>query len=310
MGLINNERGQGLMSKYVWVIETIYRARKITFKELNERWLNDEISRGVDIPKRTFDNWRYAIWDMFGINIVNENCGEYRYYIENTDDINHNGLRSWIYNTFTVSNALANSQSIKDRILLEYVPSGQQYLKTIIQAMKENKVLNMTYQSYKRDEANSFDVQPYCVKLFRQRWYMIGRCTDPDYDKLMIYALDRIFSLHTTNETFKLPKNWDAQKHFNGCYGIFANKEVRIQNIKLKVSATQANYIRDLELHESQEEIEWNEEYSIFTYRLRPTFDFIQELLRNGADLEVLEPKDLRQEMANIVEQMHKIYKK
>ena len=90
MGLINNERGQGLMSKYVWVIETIYRARKITFKELNERWLNDEISRGVEIPKRTFDNWRYAIWDMFGINIVNENCGEYRYYIENTDDINHN----------------------------------------------------------------------------------------------------------------------------------------------------------------------------------------------------------------------------
>ena len=136
MGLVNNERGQGLMSKYVWVIETIYRARKITFKELNERWLNDEISRGVEIPKRTFDNWRYAIWDMFGINIVNENCGEYRYYIENTDDINHNGLRSWIYNTFTVSNALANSQSIKDRILLEYVPSGQQYLKTIIQAMK------------------------------------------------------------------------------------------------------------------------------------------------------------------------------
>ena len=168
----------------------------------------------------------------------------------------------------------------------------------------------MTYQSYKRDKADSFDVQPYCVKLFRQRWYMIGRCTDPDYDKLMIYALDRIFSLHTTNETFKLPKNWDAQKHFNGCFGIFANKEVRIQNIKLKVNATQANYIRDLELHESQEEIEWNEEYSIFTYRLRPTFDFIQELLWNGADLEVLEPKDLRQEMANIVEQMHKIYKK
>ena len=125
-----------MITKYVWVIETIYRRRKISFKELNELWLRDDISRGVDIPKRTFDNWRYVIWDMFGINIVNENRGDYRYYIENVEDISKNGLRSWLYNTFCVSNALANSQSIKDRILLEYVPSGQEYLQGIIEAMK------------------------------------------------------------------------------------------------------------------------------------------------------------------------------
>lgn len=70
--MINNDRGQSLISKYVWVIETIYRRRKISFKELNELWLCDDISRGVDIPKRTFDNWRYVIWDMFGINIANK----------------------------------------------------------------------------------------------------------------------------------------------------------------------------------------------------------------------------------------------
>ena len=62
-----------MITKYVWVIDTIYRRRKISFKELNELWLRDtDISRGVDIPKRTFDNWRYVIWDMFGISIVNE----------------------------------------------------------------------------------------------------------------------------------------------------------------------------------------------------------------------------------------------
>ena len=142
---MDNDRGQSLITKYVWVIETIYRKRKISFKELNELWLRDDISRGVDIPKRTFDNWRYVIWDMFGINIANEGRGEYCYYIENEEDISKNGLRSWLYNTFCVSNALANSQSIKDRIILEYVPSGQNYLQPIIEAMKENHVLNMTY---------------------------------------------------------------------------------------------------------------------------------------------------------------------
>lgn len=113
-----------------WVIDTIHRAKKISFKELNEWWLNANISRGVEIPKRTFDNWRYVIWDMFGIDIVNEGRGEYRYYISNGEDISRNGLRSWLYNTFCVSNALANSQSVKDRILLEYVPSGQEHLQS------------------------------------------------------------------------------------------------------------------------------------------------------------------------------------
>ena len=150
--MANNDRGQGLISKYVWVIETIYRAKKISFRELNEKWLDADISRGVEIPKRTFDNWKYQIWDLFGIDIVNENRGEYRYYLSDTEDISKNGLRSWLYNTFCVSNALANSQSIKDRILLEYVPSGQENLQTIIDAMKENRVLNITHYNYWKDQ--------------------------------------------------------------------------------------------------------------------------------------------------------------
>ena len=311
--MINNDKGQGLISKYVWVIETIYRRRKISFKELNERWLRDtDISRGGEIPKRTFDNWRYAIWDMFGINIVNENRGEYRYYIENEEDISKNGLRSWLYNTFCVSNALANSQSIKDRILLEYVPSGQDYLQPIIDAMKENRVLNITYHSYWKDEENTFDVQPFCVKLFRQRWYMVARSTYTYYYNKgpRIYSLDRIHALLTTDETFELPKDWSAKDYFDDCFGIIADQSVEPQTIKIKVSAGQANYIRDLMLHESQEEIERNEEYSVFKYHLRPSYDFIQEILWNGENMGVLEPLWFRKEMAGKIKRMYDKYNK
>lgn len=302
--MADNDRGQSLISKYVWVIDTIYRAKKISFKELNERWLNADISRGVEIPKRTFDNWRYVIWDMFGIDIVNEGRGEYRYYISNEEDISRNGLRSWLYNTFCVSNALANSQSVKDRILLEYVPSGQEYLQTIVEAMKENRVLNMTYHSYWKDEENNFDVQPYCVKLFRQRWYMVARSTYTYYYEKgpRIYSLDRILSLHAKEETFELPEDWSANDFFGGCFGIIADQSIQIQQVKLKVSAGQANYIRGLPLHGSQEEVERNEEYSVFTYHLRPAFDFQQEILWNGEDVEVLEPQWLRKEIAGKVE--------
>ena len=307
---MNNERGQSLITKYVWVIDTIYRRRKISFKELNELWLRDDISRGKEIPKRTFDNWRSVIFDMFGINIANENRGEYRYYIEFEEDICNNGLRSWLYNTLSVANALAKSKSIKNRILLEYVPSGQEYLQPIIEAMKENRILNITYHSYWKDEENSFDVQPYCVKLFRQRWYMVARSTYPYYYEQgpRVYALDRVHDLYATEETFKMPKDWDAQEFFNGCFGIIADQQMDIQTIKLKVSISQANYIRDLKLHESQEEIECNDEYSIFKYYLRPTFDFIQEILWNGESMEVLEPLPLREEIAGIINRMNSKY--
>lgn len=309
--MVNNDRGQSLINKYVWVIETIHRAKKISFKELNRKWLRDDISRGVEIPKRTFDNWKAAIWDMFGLIISNENCGEYRYFIENEEDISRNGLRSWLYNTFCVSNALANSQSIKDRIILEYVPSGQEYLQTIIEAMKENRVLNITYHSYWKDEENNYDVQPYCVKLFRQRWYMVARSTYSYYYEQgpRIHALDRIHYIRIKDESFEMPKDWSAEKFFDGCFGIIADRSIKPQTVKLKVTAGQANYIRDLQLHESQEEIERNNQYSIFKFFLRPAFDFQQEILWNGEDVEVLEPLWLRKEIAGMVKRMWNKYK-
>lgn len=305
----NNDRGQSLINKYVWVIETIYRRHKISYNDLNELWVNDkDISRGKDLPKRTFDNWRVVIGDMFGIDISNENFGRYRYYIENEEDINENGIRSWLYNAFSVSNALANSQSIKDRILLEYIPSGQEYLHPIISAMKENRVLNITYHSYWKDVESNFDVQPYCVKLFRQRWYMVAKSTYYD-EGPRIYSLDRIRELNTKDETFVMPKDWNAEDYFNGCFGIIADQSVEKQIVKLKATAIQAKYIRDLKIHESQKEIERNEEYSIFTFNIRPQFDFQQEILKNGEEVEVLEPQWLREEIAGKIKRMSDSYK-
>ena len=303
---------QGLISKYVWVIDTIYRVGKISFKELNQRWLNNEISEGVEIPKRTFDNWRYAIQDIFGLIIGNESKGDYRYYIMNEEDISRNGLRSWLYSAFCVSNALAGSQSVKDRILLEYVPSGQEYLQTIIEAMKENRILNISYRSYRKNEENNFDVEPFCVKLFHQRWYLVACGTYAYYQQKWprIYALDRITFIGKTDKAFKMPEGWSGKEFFENCFGIIAGDGTKVECIKLKVSAGQANYIRDLKLHASQQEIERNTEYSIFTCYLRPTYDFQQELLWHGEDMEVLEPLWLRKEMAERTKKIWEKYNK
>ena len=300
---------QNLVGKYVWLIETIYRAKRITFKEINERWKdNVEMSGGEKIPLRTFNNWRYAIQDMFGLFIENERCGSYRYYIDNEEDISNNGLRSWIYSTYCVGNALAGSQSIKSRILLEDVPSGQVYLHAIIDAMKENRVLNITYKSFWSEKERTYNVQPLCIKLFRQRWYLVVRYDKPGYSP-WVCALDRILLLENTEETFTMPKDWDAEEYFDGFIGVLCYNDCNKETVKIKVSTSQANYLRSLKLHESQEEVERNEDYSIFTYYLRPTYDFMQELLWNGEEVEVLEPQWLRDEMRGRIERMLDLYK-
>ena len=299
---------QNLIGKYVWLIETILRVKRISFKDINKRWKdNEEMSGGDDLPLRTFNNWRYAIQDMFGLFIENERCGDYRYYIENEEDITNNGLRSWIYSTYCMGNALTGCQGIKDRILLEYVPSGQQHLQPIIEAMKENQVLNITYYSYWKEKESNFDVRPYCVKLYRQRWYMVA--PSEGYDEPRIYALDRIRQLSTTGDTFKMPRDWSAEQYFDGCFGIIADQDIDKQTVTLRVTANQAKYFRDLPLHHSQEEIERNDDFSIFQYYLRPAFDFQQEILLNGEEVEVLEPQWLRNEMRGRIEQMLNLYK-
>ena len=295
------------LNKYVWLVETIYRARRISLKEINRRWLANDMSDGLEIPERTFHKWRIAVEELFGLYIANEGRGEYRYYIENAGELSSGSMRSWLFNTLSVSCLLQTNIGIKDKILLEEIPEGQQYLPVILDALKKNTVLSMTYQSFFRDEENTFDVEPLCLKLFRQRWYLVAR--SPYYNKVMIYALDRVRQLEATESHFTYPKDFHPDEFFNGCFGIIAGDGTKVETVRLKVSAGQANYLRSLRLHESQEETERNDEYSIFTLRVRPTFDFIQELLWNGADVEVLSPTWLRDEVAAIVKRMWNHYK-
>lgn len=297
-----------LLNKYVWLVETIYKAGRITFEEINQKWLDNDLSGGVELPLRTFHKWRIAAEEMFGLMIECERKGGYQYYISNADEIKTGSIRSWLLNTISVSNLLIDNQHMKERILLEKVPSGQEYLSDIIEAMKQSRTVSITYKSYWRDGSNTFTVEPYCVKLFKQRWYMLAR--SPYYDKLLIYALDRILDLEIIpNEKFRMPNSFNAAEYFEEYYGVIIDEDLDVETVKLKVSAGQANYLRSLPLHDTQQEIQKTGEYSIFELKISPTFDFCQEILRNGEEMEVLEPIWLRKEIVGKIEKMWDKYR-
>jgi len=298
---------KNLINKYVWLVDTIYRAGRITYEEINEKWLDQDMD-DKPIPLRTFHKWRIAAEDMFHLNIECERKGGYHYYIENKAEIGQNGLRNWLLKTISVSNLLLDSQSLKDRILLEDIPSGQEYLATILDAMKTNNQLSITYHGYWRKEASTFTVYPYCVKLFKQRWYLVA--LSPYDKKVRIYSIDRIKDVEVEDEHFVYPDDFDPETFFEGCIGVIVDLEFDIESVRLKVSANQSNYIRSLPMHSSQKETERNDDYSIFTLEVRPTYDFQQEILKNGADMEVLSPEWLRNKIAVMIENMSNNYKK
>ena len=298
-----------LLNKYVWLVETIYKAKRINYGELNKKWLECELSDGVDLPARTFHKWRVGVEELFGLNIECEHRGSYRYYIADTGEFKDGNIRRWLLNTISISNLLAGNRQLKDRIVLENVPSGQEYLSDIIEAMKKSHCINMTYQSYWKEKSHTFDVEPYCVKLFKQRWYLVAH--NPHYGKIMIYGLDRIHQLKILPDArFKVPDTFRPDEYFDEYFGVIVDGEARMACVRLKASAGQANYLRSLPLHHSQQEVERTDSYSIFELNVRITYDFLQEILHNGENVEVLEPLWFREEIAGVAHRMSDKYNK
>ncbi len=295
------------INKYVWLVKTLYHAKKITLKEINRRWLDTDLSEGLEIPRRTFHTWKNAVEDMFGLVILCDKSDGDRYYIENREVFEDNGLQRWLLSTMSVNNTLLDNKALSDRILLESIPSGQDFLATVMKAMKKNRLLEITYKGFGKNHESTFPVAPYCVKLFRQRWYMVGNSVYED--KIRIYSLDRIHKARLSEETFKYPAKFSPERFFKGCFGIIRDSDCMIETVKLKVCAYQADYLRSLPMHPSQKETEHNADYSIFTLQVRPTFDFLQELLWNGDAIEVLEPQWLREDIIGTVKRMMGNYK-
>ena len=291
-----------LIRKYIWLIDTVNTAgwSGITLKEISAKWeRNDRLSGGEEYPRRSFHNHVAAVRELFGIEIAcHKNTNSY--YIANSHDLkDSSGFKGWLLDALSLNSQLEESSQLKDRILIEEIPSGKEFLPTVLEAMRDNKMLTFSYKPFWVEDdymSNFYHVEPYALKVFKRRWYLLGKYGN---SPLKVYALDRMQDIDIEFESFTLPADFNAAEFFGSCFGIIVGDE-EPQLIRLKVDAFQSKYLRSLPLHPSQKEVERTEDYSIFTYFFRPTFDFVQELLGLGETAEVLAPKTLRKEISRI----------
>lgn len=280
---------KNLLNRYIWLVDVIRRHKYISRERINDLWVNSEFSGGEKMPRRTFYNYRNAIFDLFGIDI-RCNQSTFEYYIADEDE-RRAEVTDWMLSSASMSNMLSDARHISHRIFLEDVPSARSFLGQVVTAMKEFRRLRFDYLPFTRSGTpKPVQLDPYFLKIFKLRWYITGR--NVAEGKVKTYALDRMSNVSIADDTFNLPPDFDAESYFADSFGIvFSQAEPR--KVTLRTDARTAKYLRALPLHHSQSEIV-GDNFSVFTYRLRLTPDLVQELLSFGPRVTVVAPPELR----------------
>lgn len=288
-------KSHALFQQYIWLVNTIYRAGKISLEEINRKWLDTDLSEGLPLARSTFNRHKDAIEDMFGIYIECDKRDGFKYYIGNAEVLEEDTIQNWMLSTMSVNSVLAESKAVADRILLEQIPSDGDALHIWIDAMKRGVQVIVTYHKYGSEHETQMKIEPYCVKLFKRRWYGLANSIKSDF--CFTLAFDRIKTIELTDEKFEVAPDFDAETFFKECYGIFRDDDVPVQTVRIRAYGDEVYYLRDLPLHPSMKEVGTAAEWSDFEMQLRPSSDFLTPLLSRGALIKVIEPQWLADEI-------------
>ena len=297
-----------LLQKYIWLVNTFVRAgeRGLSLDEICRKWEN---RFDTEYSRRTFNNHREAVEEVFGIHI-GCNRSTNRYFIEYSDDVSDGSAEAaWLIDTFTVNNILSlGKERLSGRVSVDEVPSGHRFLTSIMDAMTEGRELEITYRKYTSSAANIYTVRPYAVKEAARRWYIVGYCIERQ--ALRVYGLDRVMSIRETGGSFRMPRDFDINEAFATSFGIYL-PEGKGETVVFRTSSKEAGYLRDLPLHSSQKEVETDEHGNVtFEIFVCPNTALTMEFCKYGSRIEVVAPEHLRKEVADELRRAAGIYEK
>lgn len=290
--------------RYLYVIDYL-RGHPCTFIELQKYVIrkleNDDIDTNFEYSIRTFERDKKDILELFGI-IINYNRKDKDYTIVEEEVEDHSVSR--MIDAFSMHHALQKGNKLSPSIFLERrKSSGTQNIHTIIHAIQNLYVLQFTYQKHWDDFSTQREVYPIAVKESQQRWYLIA--SEKSSRTVKTFGLDRISNLNVTDIKFK-PIIYNVEKEFKHAFGIETYSD--IQKIVLQFSNQQGNYIKTFPLHESQHILEENQKTITLEIDIHTTNDIIMELLKYGANVKVLSPLSLQNEIKNRIASMTNLY--
>jgi hypothetical protein len=297
--------------EYIWLVNIIRKAPNgITFAEINKQWVETDMSGGVEFSRSTFCRHKDAIQDIFGIYIECDRRRGFKYFIGNERVLREDSIQNWMLSTLAVNNIVSESLSLQDRILLESVPVEGDVLKTAIEAMRKKLCVKVLYRKYGDDTPKERCFEPYCIKLFKKRWYILGHFDNPPKGRshFMMFSFDRIMSIELTEITFEIDPDFNAVEYFSENYGVLVHDGTPVTKVVIRAYSQERFYWHGLPIHNSQKLIGEGKDYADFELTIRPTRDFANHLLSRGALIKVLSPTWLADQLQNMFSDALKRY--
>jgi predicted DNA-binding transcriptional regulator YafY len=283
------------------------RSSPCSFKEiqdyLEKHSINDD--ENYAISKRTFERDVKEIWEIYKIDIEYKRSQNAYEITQDADEAKNDRL----IESFQIFNALSISDSISNQIIIEKrKPLGTENMHGLLHAIKNQLQVQFSYEKFwkSNNEKKVRSAYPLALKEARNRWYLIAQ--DPIEGISKTFGLDRIFNLDISRKKFEYPTDFNAEKKFEHSFGITID-DMKPEKIKLCFSPRQADFVKSLPLHHSQKIVTENEKECIIELFMRPTYDFIMELLSIGQEVKVLEPDSLKKEIVKKLEDTLRQYK-
>ncbi|MGV6946949.1 WYL domain-containing protein [Sphingobacterium kyonggiense] len=290
----------------IWLIETLLN-KACNFSELQCKWQSSSCnSEGKELSERSFNRYRRCAEELFQVGICCNRSNENRYEIEDRDAILSNKLLSWQLMSFRMDQ-LAKEIKNKEVVVLDAEAPASHYLEPVLKAIEGNLCLDVVYKSHYK-EAKSVRFMPSFVRLWGQRWYMVGM--DLDQGMHRVYAFERISELTLgpvlTKADLGAQAKIDPSSYFYSSFGVITEGEPTF--VKLRAYWPQNAYLKDVPLHHSQQVLEECTDYTDFELYVKPTYDFIQAILGQREQVQVLEPEFLRSEIKAVLQGMMSFY--
>lgn len=301
-------RHKEIFKTYVWLVDTLLRFGPLTLDEIGARWQRSSLFDGNPMARTSFNRYRDDIEDVFGIRIICSHDDGWRYSIDNVDEMNANSVQSWMANTLSINNIITENRSVQDRIILESIPSEGPMFQTAIEAMKHSRMLALDYRKYKNrdNDVKHYEVEPYCVKLYHRRWYILVRL--PERDQMRVLSFDRIIHLEMLKKKFRFNRKFDANAYFSDCYGVYRSEEIKAQRIVVRAYDWEQFALRDLPIHPSQRKIADGGGWTDYEMTLRPSSDFLGFLLLNAQWVKVISPQSVIDALRQTLSETRSLY--
>lgn len=302
---------RGYISRYLLILKKLKVKPYSTYEELQTYIENQfdylqmqDDKLNIGFSKRTLQRDLKEIRNVFGIDIEYSKTNK-GYYISQSETENMNFQR--MIEAFDMFNSLNLAQDLTPFIHLEKRrPQGTENLYGLLHAIKNKLKIKFTYQKFWEEEVSQRLVEPYALKEFKNRWYILAK--DSKDNNIKSFALDRLTNLEITTQHYQYPDNYSIEQNYRYCFGIISPNGSDPQDIILSFDPFQGKYIKTLPLHETQEVLLDNDQETRIKLKLCLTHDLFMELLSFGDNMKVIEPKKLSDEIKEAHKKAYKQY--